>query len=184
MRIEDHLSVLYHRIPDYIYLGCLGLLLLCVVAVIILGGLSKRWRIISRLLMFEYVFLIYCSTVVFRSCQGNYRLKLVPFRGLLDNGYLSGTESLLNVIMFMPLGFLFGMAGEGVRWWKVLIICFSISVSVEVLQYIMQRGFSETDDVIRNTAGCMIGYGIYRFVSYLAEKWRHTKHSYKLQTIL
>lgn len=184
MCIEDYLSVLYHRIPDYIYLGCLGLLLMCVVAVIVLGGFSKRWRIISTLLLVEYTFLIYCSTVIFRPCQSSYKLRLIPFRGLLDNGYLSGTESLLNVIMFVPLGFLFGMAGEGIRWWKVLIICFSISVSVEVLQYIMQRGFSETDDVIRNAAGCMIGYGIYRFVSYLAEKWRHINHSYKLQTSL
>lgn len=184
MRIEDYLSVLYHRIPDYIYFGCLGILLLCVVSVIVLGGFSKKWRIVSTLLLFEYIFLIYCSTVIFRPCQSSYKLRLIPFRGILDNGYLSETESLLNVIMFVPLGFLLGMAGEGIRWWKVLIICFSISVSVEVLQYIMQRGFSETDDVIRNTAGCMIGYGIYRFVSYLAEKWRHTKHSYKLQTSL
>ena len=175
MCIEDYLSVLYHRIPDYIYLGCLGLFLLCVVALIGYGSFAKRWRIISILLLFEYIFLIYCSTVIFRPCGGNYRLKLVPFRGLLEKGYLSSPESLLNVIMFVPLGFLVGMAGEGIRWWKVLIICLLISVSVEALQYITQRGLSETDDVIRNTAGCMIGYGIYRIISLIRLSQRYHK---------
>ena len=115
MRIVDYLSVLYQRVPDYIYFGCLGLLLLCVVAFICFADFRKRWRIISRLLLFEYIFLIYCSTVIFRPCQSNYRLELVPFRGILEKGYLSDTEPLLNVIMFVPLGFLVGLAGEGIR---------------------------------------------------------------------
>lgn len=175
MGIVDYLSFLYSQIPDYIYLGCLGLLLLCFIVVIVHNGFQKRWRIGSRLLLFEYTFLIYCSTVIFRPCGGNYRLKLVPFRGLLEKGYLSSPESLLNVIMFVPLGFFFGAAGTGLRWWKVLIICLLISVSIEVLQYITQRGFSETDDVIRNTAGCMIGYGMYRMISLIRLSQRYKR---------
>ena len=170
MRIEYYFPYLYHRIPEYIYHGCLALVLLCVLAVIVLGGFSKRWIIVSKLLFFEYLFLIYCSTVIYRPNQDNYRLNLVPFRGLFEKGYLSDPESQLNVLMFVPLGFLFRLAGDGIRWWRALIFFSSISVSIEVLQYVMQRGFSETDDVIRNTKGCMIGYGIYRIISHLIRK--------------
>ncbi len=171
MDIEVYLPYLYRHIPNCIYLGCLALLLLCVLVVIVHGGISKRWRILSKVLFFEYLFLIYCSTVIYRTRQENCSLKLVPLKGLFEEGYLSDSESQLNVLMFVPLGFLLGLACNGVRWWKTLIIFISISLSIEVLQYITQRGFYETDDVIRNTAGCMIGYGIYRFISYLKKKF-------------
>ncbi len=29
-----------------------------------------------------------------------------------------------------------------------------------------QRGFSEVDDVMHNTLGCLVGYGVYRFINY------------------
>ena len=33
-----------------------------------------------------------------------------------------------------------------------------ISVSIEEMQYFFHRGFAETDDVMHNTLGCLIGW--------------------------
>ncbi len=49
-----------------------------------------------------------------------------------------------------------------VPWWKVIGVGCLISISIEVLQFIFIRGFSEVDDVIHNTLGCAIGYGLYK----------------------
>lgn len=45
-----------------------------------------------------------------------------------------------------------------VLWLIVLMTGLVISVSIETMQYFFHKGFSETDDVMHNTLGCMIGY--------------------------
>lgn len=44
-------------------------------------------------------------------------------------------------------------------WLRVLVFGAGISVMIELLQLIFKRGLCETDDVIHNVVGCMIGYG-------------------------
>ena len=43
----------------------------------------------------------------------------------------------------------------------ILLSGLFVSVSVELLQYLTSRGFTEIDDVINNTAGAMIGWLAY-----------------------
>lgn len=40
-----------------------------------------------------------------------------------------------------------------------------VSVAIEVLQFFTQRGLCELDDVIHNTLGVVIGYGVYKVIS-------------------
>ena len=47
-----------------------------------------------------------------------------------------------------------------VSWLMVAIIGCGISVTTESLQFFLMRGFSEVDDVMHNTVGCLIGYMI------------------------
>ena len=47
-----------------------------------------------------------------------------------------------------------------VSWLMVAIIGCGISVTIESLQFFLMRGFSEVDDVMHNTVGCLIGYMI------------------------
>ena len=46
-----------------------------------------------------------------------------------------------------------------------LLVGLCLSVSIEALQFVFKFGFSELDDVIHNTLGCMIGYGVYALVT-------------------
>ncbi len=43
-------------------------------------------------------------------------------------------------------------------WWKALLVSCGISVTIEALQFLFMRGFSEVDDVMHNTLGCILGY--------------------------
>lgn len=50
------------------------------------------------------------------------------------------------------------------RWWIVLLIGCGVSFSIEMFQLLFKRGFAELDDMMHNTIGCMIGYGIYTMI--------------------
>ena len=65
----------------------------------------------------------------------------------------------MNVVVFIPIGILLGLLLRVKGSWLIpLIVGMGISVSIETMQYFFHRGFAETDDVVHNTLGCMIGY--------------------------
>ncbi len=43
-------------------------------------------------------------------------------------------------------------------WLIALIAGMGISVSIEMLQIVLKRGLAEVDDVMHNTAGCIVGW--------------------------
>ena len=55
--------------------------------------------------------------------------------------------------MFIPVGILTGLIWK----WKGLLVAIGLSVGIEILQLISQRGLCEFDDVIHNTFGAFIG---------------------------
>ncbi len=73
-------------------------------------------------------------------------------------------EIIMNVLVFFPVGFLLGFGFRCMTWRKALMIGGGISVMIEVLQFLLKKGFAETDDVIHNVLGSMMGYGIYKLV--------------------
>ena len=67
----------------------------------------------------------------------------------------------MNVMVFIPIGALLGTGYTRLQWWKLLLIGFVLSVVIELLQLVLKRGCCEFDDVMHNTLGCLIGYGIF-----------------------
>lgn len=70
----------------------------------------------------------------------------------------------MNVVVFMPLGLMMAAGFENIKWWQILIVGLGFSVTIESLQYLLNLGVSEFDDVFHNTIGCMVGYGILKIV--------------------
>ncbi len=69
----------------------------------------------------------------------------------------------LNILMLVPFGFLLPQLFAKCR--SLLSTAAAgvlFSVLIEVTQYVLRRGFTETDDVIHNAAGAVIGYLLYR----------------------
>ena len=68
--------------------------------------------------------------------------------------------NIMNMVVFIPLGLLLGFSFEKISAKTVFIIGLALSISIEVLQFALKRGYSEFDDVIHNSIGCMLGFGI------------------------
>ena len=66
-------------------------------------------------------------------------------------------QYLLNILFFIPYGLLFPWKDN---WKRVLVIALVLSISIELSQYIFNLGWCEVDDVISNTLGAMIGWGV------------------------
>lgn len=81
---------------------------------------------------------------------------------------------LLNIAMFLPLGVLLPLAARPFqRWYWTLAAGAGGSFVIEALQYILQRGAADVDDLFCNTLGAMLGYCLCMFVVCLAEKrWK------------
>lgn len=161
----EYISILYHDIPPYLYEGLLSVFCLGVVLLVAWKGIKTGLRYTAVLLLIEYVFLLFCSTVVIRRISETRRYDFHPFwsyKAILEGRVELLPENIMNVVVFVPVGILLGslLKGNG-AWRKAILIGLGISVSIEVLQFILHRGFSEVDDVMHNTLGCMIGYGMY-----------------------
>lgn len=71
-------------------------------------------------------------------------------------------QYLLNILFFIPYGLLIPWKEN---WKRVFVTALVLSISIELSQYIFNLGWCEVDDVISNTLGALIGYGIWWKVS-------------------
>lgn len=77
-----------------------------------------------------------------------------------------------NILLFIPYGFLLGVVWKKERrFLNHLSLGFLTSFCIECLQLVSGRGVFQTDDMITNTIGSVIGY----LVFYLVIGWRRKK---------
>lgn len=160
-KLRLYVESLINDVPHYVYENLLYLF--CIGAVIILafkGKRSIRW--VLSLLLIEYVFLVYWLTVISRTSIDVRKYTFTPFWSYDDPSLFM--EIIMNILLFLPIGLLLGFVIKGLKWWQVLMIGGGISFSIEMFQFTLMKGFSEVDDVMHNTMGCMIGYGIYSLI--------------------
>ena len=68
----------------------------------------------------------------------------------------------LNIMLFIPLGYLTPACSSKInRWWKALLLGFGVSALIEIVQLITRLGWFDTSDLLHNTLGTLIGFGIY-----------------------
>ena len=151
---------LYQDIPLEVYEGLLSIFCIGLVVFVAWKGFKTGLRYSVALLLIEYIFLIFCSTVFFRTTSELRKYDIHPFwsyKAIQDGREDLLAENIMNVVVFVPVGLLFGIAFKQMTWWKALMIGCSISVTIESLQFFFLRGFSEVDDVLHNMVGCLIG---------------------------
>ena len=153
---KQYLISLYQDIPQEVYEGILSIFSLGLVIFIAWKGFKTGLRYSAILLLVEYVFLLFCSTVIFRATGETRQYDFHPFWSYSRPDLL--VENIMNVVVFIPVGLLLGIAFKQSTWWKALLLGCGISVAIESLQFFLMRGFSEVDDVMHNTMGCIIGY--------------------------
>ena len=75
----------------------------------------------------------------------------------------------MNVFLYIPFGYLLPYSSKR-TFLQTFLIGLCLSLTTETLQYIFALGLCETDDVIHNTLGCIIGYWYWFGLSKLGEK--------------
>ena len=96
-----------------------------------------------------------------------FRINFIPFVNLLD--YDSKRDLLLNLIgnmaLFIPLGIVWPVVFQKLDTHrKVVAAGVGVSLSIEILQLPFFGRATDVDDLILNSLGFLMGYGIYLLV--------------------
>lgn len=142
---RQYIIRLYQDIPTEVYEGLLSIFCIGVVGFIVFYGWKSGWRNIAWLLLTEYVFLIYCSTVICRETSegivGHDFHPLWSYKAFIEGKEELLPENIMNVIVFIPVGIILGSLLRGKGSWLIgLIAILIISCSIEALQYFLKRG--------------------------------------------
>lgn len=83
---------------------------------------------------------------------------------------------ILNILMLIPFGLLLPVVFKLYNsFWKVSITGLFFSITIEIVQFISEKGIVEADDILNNTIGTMIGYGFYVLAVYITKRVKKQK---------
>lgn len=123
----------------------------------------SRWSGIA-LGVFYGILLLFCF-VLNRPIDmwGTREVNLIPFHQIVQ--YFSSSSDIVyflfgNLFFFTPIGFFLAVSGPSLAWWKKLLIAFGIGTVIESIQWILNTGMVDIDDVLLNAAGFYIGCGL------------------------
>lgn len=145
---------------------------------------AKRVRVVSGLLFLMYLFLLiyflFFAESYGRSGGEEYRYNVIPFREIrryllyphLLGPYAVLTNLIGNVVGFLPFGAILPVLKRNMRsFWKILLLSFEFSAMIEVTQLLTRLGSFDVDDIILNTAGGVLGYGVFCVCNRLRRKY-------------
>ena len=150
--------ILYHLIS-----GCIPFAVALTLYHIILHVMGKRQSmahiITSYVFCFYLIGILTMTGVCFRGTFSP-NLVVIPFVDMIRGP----KETILNVLFFIPLGIFLPLLYERIgRLRKIAVVGFLVSLSVEIAQ-MFGTGTSDINDLISNTFGACLGYGIYRMI--------------------
>lgn len=126
---------------------------------------KRTWLII---LLAVYL-LILLRITVFRSNSYpiDFSVNLSLFTDLVATYHENGIWMVLylvvgNIAWFVPFGFLLPMIWQKLKSFYIIPLGFLLSLVIESGQLALNKGMFEIDDLVLNTAGCAVGYLIYK----------------------
>ena len=101
-------------------------------------------------------------------------IDLVPFNK--EGGFVYIVfYATINLLIFLPLGMLLPELFRKMRKLKNTVwVGFGVSMFIEIAQYVLACGDSQTEDIIMNTLGCYVGYKLWNVFD---KKRVHKQHS-------
>ncbi len=172
----------YVQPMNQVYIETIAIYLIWTVAMFLLRG--KARRIVGIIGASLAVILVLTFTVLGRGNENAREISLIPFISF-ENAKVQPElyrTMFMNMLLFMPLGLSLPYALPDKLKYKALLtilIGIGLSIAVEVVQYVFSLGKCETDDVLMNTLGVMIGVTSYLIIRLLSRKhWLITPESH------
>ena len=142
---------------DLISAGAVLLLLFVVLQIFYIKDIRKT--------AVYFVFAVYLSGVLsvvgvpdVKSLTVDVGVNVIPFVDMISDI----KNAVLNVVLFLPLGFLLPIIWKKFREFKyTLLFGFGMTMTIEILQIFTYR-LTDVNDLITNTAGTVAGYFIAR----------------------
>lgn len=128
--------------------------------------LNPQLKIKASLLPVIYIFSVYCYLVLeiayFSREPGSRSRADLMIGATFQNTPRAISYIIENVIMMIPLGVLVPVIWKQVHTvWRCLAVGFLTSLAIETFQFVSERGYFQTDDILTNVLGTFIGYLIY-----------------------
>ena len=172
MRISD----IFNFLKEYLALGILGVLIIGLLffigyKIIYQKLLHGKKKIKYKKLILCGISICYFSVIfgaVFLNRSNVYGIiNLHIFSSYIEAYHMMSSSLsrniILNILLFVPFGILLPLYNKKInKLFKVVPIGFITSLLIEIIQYNTKFGIFEIDDVINNTFGVLIGYGLYK----------------------
>lgn len=148
----------------------------------------KRWHFMYILIFAVYIFGVFhftgAGTIFDIKLYGiefkNSQLNFMPF----SDKDIDFIAYLLNVILFIPLGFLIPFIWiDFSSFKKIMIFGTALSLVIEMSQLFNNRR-TDIDDLILNTAGAIIGFILYRLYLIIFKKPITSSDTLKYESII
>ena len=163
---------MFHRVvPAILFSAVAGLavwFLLC--------GYEKKKRVViikkkGIVITICYVLFLLNITVFFRQKGNGYMIDWIPF-DTPGGSHLIFLYAISNIVVFIPLGLLCSYVFAQWSVKKILWTAGLLSGTIELMQLVLQCGDCQTEDVIMNVFGMVIGSWIFKTVKRL-EIWKN-----------
>lgn len=134
---------------------------------------------ISYLLLLIWIVVFKCN-LIFSLTQGYEYMKtltiserivmyLIPFEDYINSPIYSPlstklSDGFLNILIFIPLGLYLAFFIENKKFAKIIFISFGLSIIFEIFQLFSLIGSFQTEDLILNVLGSIIGFLFYKLL--------------------
>lgn len=147
------------------------------VAVILKGSRhNKTYLTVSAVI---YILILLYVTLLGRTASIEYKMELSflwEYRLALSGHTGWWVQIFDNIMLFVPMGWLWGGLREQpdglsqdeikknkirTQWLKAIFFALCASSTIELCQLVFKLGLFEFDDILNNTIGMIVGYGVY-----------------------
>ena len=157
---EYILTDIYNMIP-YTYKGIIVGFVAAVIWVILSRLATHKWDIYHGIIiMLLITYLVVISEVTFFSREpGSRTISNLRLLGTWGTTLRQHSFVIENVIMFLPMGIFLPILSKRLRNLnQIFFISLAISLGIELIQFMTERGFFQLDDVVMNVLGTIIGF--------------------------
>ncbi|MDF2588859.1 MAG: hypothetical protein K0S41_2700 [Anaerocolumna sp.] len=169
---KDIIVAMISYLPLALIIGIIWVAIYCVLYNLInidkdlvsrMKGLDIKILVCVFILIIYIVFII-AITLLSRESGSRTQVNLKLF-GTLTHDIYGNAYVVENIILFIPLGMLLPLLSSKFESYQFCLISgLFASIIIEVTQYITKRGYLQTDDIIMNVLGTVVGFFIYNIL--------------------